>query len=597
MFLSNIKLWNFRKFGKDNEFDLNKPHFSLTFTQGLNLLVGENDSGKTAVIDAIKLVLKTQSYEWIRVVQEDFHNDSDRLRIELRFDDFSDEEAAHFTEWLGWEGEGENSKPFLKLIYDVKRDIQKNRIFPADVRAGVDEMDAFLTAEAKEYLKVTYLKPLRDAEFELVAKKNSRLSQILIGHEAFNSDRENHILLDYLKKFNKAVENYFVGIDENGTLLQRDNYKGKEIKEKIDLFIKSFFGDNKKESVFKITKKEELKNILEKLDLLLKDYFNPGLGTLNRLFIATELLHLQRKNWNGLRLGLIEEIEAHLHPQAQLMVIETLQNQENIQLILTTHSPNLGSKVKLENLILFDNKRAFSLGKKYTKLNENEYKYLEHFLDVTKANLFFAKGVILVEGWSEEILIPALAKKLKQQDIIKKDLTEAGVSIVNIGGTGFLYFSKIFLRKEGGHIDIPVAIITDIDVPEYKKNSDNGHVVKRDDVEDEKTKKTTTKKQKYKEQNVKIFIAPYWTLEYTLCKSDSLKEIFFEIFKDVHSGTKITMENCEEKLAEKLLNKSLKKTEIAYRLAQKLETDISLKIKETDDCLTYLIEAIKYVCN
>jgi putative ATP-dependent endonuclease of OLD family len=107
---------------------------------------------------------------------------------------------------------------------------------------------------------------------------------------------------------------------------------------------------------------------------------------------------------------LIEELEAHLHPQAQMQVIESLQNQENIQLILTTHSPNLASKVKLENLIICSKSNAFPLGRNYTKLKTTDYPYLERFLDVTKSNLFFSKGVIFVEGISEEIIIPSLTK-------------------------------------------------------------------------------------------------------------------------------------------------------------------------------------------
>ncbi|MCB0340311.1 MAG: AAA family ATPase, partial [Bdellovibrionales bacterium] len=76
MYLSNIRLWNFRKYGNPSNFDLSEPHLDLNFTKGLNVLVGENDSGKTAIIDAIKLVLKTHSYEWIRVCEEDFYNNS-----------------------------------------------------------------------------------------------------------------------------------------------------------------------------------------------------------------------------------------------------------------------------------------------------------------------------------------------------------------------------------------------------------------------------------------------------------------------------------------------------------------------------------------
>src|SRR5690606_21486866 len=130
--------------------------------------------------------------------------------------------------------------------------------------------------------------------------------------------------------------------------------------------------------------------------------------------MAAELLHLTKSNWFGLRLGLVEELEAHLHPQAQMQVIESLQKQENIQLILTTHSPNLASKVFLENLIICNKNYAYPLGKRYTKLKPSDYPFLERFIDITKSNLFFAKGLIFVEGVSEEIILPAIANKLHQ---------------------------------------------------------------------------------------------------------------------------------------------------------------------------------------
>ena len=103
MFLANIKAWNFRKYGSAGEIDLATPNLNLNFTKGLNVLIGENDSGKTAIIDAIKLVLKTHSYEWIKIEDDDFFESASRFRIELRFEDM-EEEAFHFTEWLGFEG-------------------------------------------------------------------------------------------------------------------------------------------------------------------------------------------------------------------------------------------------------------------------------------------------------------------------------------------------------------------------------------------------------------------------------------------------------------------------------------------------------------
>lgn len=73
MYLAQLKLWNFRKFGRiDYAVDLDNPHLTVDFNKSINLLVGENDSGKSAIIDAIKLVLRTHSLDWIRVEEDDF---------------------------------------------------------------------------------------------------------------------------------------------------------------------------------------------------------------------------------------------------------------------------------------------------------------------------------------------------------------------------------------------------------------------------------------------------------------------------------------------------------------------------------------------
>lgn len=585
MYLSNIKLWNYRKFGAAGEIDLAKPHLDLNLTKGLNVIIGENDSGKTAIIDAIKLVLRTHSYDYIRVDDKDFYQEANRFRIELKFEDLKPEEAKNFTEWLGWTGKGEEAKPFLKLNYDVKR--QADKIIPTDVKAGVDEEGYLLSAETKEYFKATYLKPLRDAENELVAKRNSRLSQILLGDEAFKGKEKDNDLVKIFSGLKEELENYFKGVDNEG---QPKATEGKQIKDKIDNYIKSFYSKNN-ESEFESTS-TDIKSILEKLTLTLKGEPNPGLGTLNRLFMAAELLHLTKSNWTGLRLGLVEELEAHLHPQAQMQVIEAFQEQKDIQLILTTHSPNLASKLKLENLIICNNTNAFPMGATYTKLGKDNYKFLEKFLDTTKANLFFAKGVILVEGWAEEIILPSIAKT------IGINLTEKGVSIVNIGHTGFDHYAKIYLRQAEPNMKIPVAVITDSDIREYEKIGDD--FLKRDanTVSQETQNKLATINGK-SENNVQYFPAPNWTLEYSLFKSTSLTTVFQNAAKAFHTHTDWNTD-FEKALATKLINKTLKKTNIAYHIANAIDDDLSKEVRtiqnvdDANDTVNYLVKAIKY---
>ena len=598
MYLSNIKLWNFRKYGEvGSTFDLTKPNLDLNFTKGLNVLIGENDSGKTAIIDAIKLVLKTHSYDYIKVEDKDFFDGSTRFRIELEFCDLTDDEAKNFTEWLGWKGTGTNAQTFLKLNYDVTRN--NNKINPSDIKAGADSEGYLLTAEAKEYLKTTYLRPLRDAENELVSKRNSRLSQILLGDPTFKNKDQNHELVHMFEGLNTNLKKYFKGekisfIDKEGNPATETYEDGKAIKDKIDGYIKDFY-DEGIFTEFNVSS-TELKSILEKFSLFLESQRNVGLGTLNRLFMAAELLHLNKEDWHGLRLGLIEELEAHLHPQAQMQVIKALKRQEQIQLILSTHSPNLASKVKLENLILCHNKNAFPLGKEYTMLEPDSYKYLEKFLDTTKSNLFFAKGVILVEGWAEEILIPSFARA------IGIDLTAKGISVVNIGNVGFQHYVDIFLRKKEPHMNVPIAVITDSDVRTYEKVGENYNLKSTSDIQTQ----IEAKLQEYEIksiQKIKYFIAKQWTLEYCLFKSSKLSNKFKEHAKAIHSRTPWDTD-FELELAKKLINKNLNKTEISYRIAHDLdeemnkdESDRILNLHETDttDSIYNLIEAIQYV--
>jgi len=324
---------------------------------------------------------------------------------------------------------------------------------------------------------------------------------------------------------------------------------------------------------------------------------------MNRLYMAAELLHL-KKEWDGVKLCLIEELEAHLHPQAQMKVIEALQKQDVVQFILTTHSPNLASKVKLHNLILCKGNDVFPLGEesteankqskidKYTKLSKDDYKYLERFLDVTKSNLFFAKRVIIVEGWSEEILIPVIAKQLGY------DLTKLEVSIINVGSTAYLHFAKIFLRMDEKQLKIPVSIVTDLD------NRPNGDGEFDEEERLKKNESIQKIESDIKETILKLCKSKEWTLEWCLFKSTSLSTLFKEAVSEVHSKTREFKKNgdvfneseFESKLIEKLKKKTLDKVEIASVLAEKIENQ-KIPLLDSDEYVAYLIDAIKHTCN
>lgn len=600
MYLSNIRLWNFRRFGSSGDIDLEHPNLDLSFNKGMNVLVGENDSGKTAVIDAIKLVLKTQDFEWIRVNEDDFYNDSNRFRIELRFDDLKPNEAKNFTEWLCYEDSDQVGKKriYLRLIYDVHRN--EKRIFQSDVCAGADDKGSPLPAEAKDFLKTTYLKPLRDAAAELVPGRYSRLANILNANEIFqNIDNETKIC-EQLNTFNQFLTDFF----------SKDENEGSKIKVVIDEFVSAFCNDTSKTN-FTVSS-SDIKGILSKIELSFAETKNPGLGSLNRLYMATELLNLKRNDWDGLKLCLVEELEAHLHPQAQMKVVEKIQacsEKEGIQFILTTHSPNLSSKIHVPNLFLCNDGQIYPLNRECTRLDESKYNFLEKFLDVTKSNMFFAKGLIFVEGWAEEILLPTLAEILKSQNVIKKNLTEAGVSIINVGNVGFLNYVDIFKTKDGREINIPIAIITDSDVPTYeKKNIKDQSTDKVSYIAEKISEDAVSEKQKSAVQdketrfnygkNIKAFIAKDWTLEYALYLSSTCGSFFKTAITNAHP--QMDSIDFEKALAEKLLHLSaIDKTTTAYNLAKLLhENEISFTKKqiENDSSISYLVDALKFVC-
>lgn len=496
------------------------PGLKISFHKGLNALIGENDSGKTAVIDALKLVLLTQSNEYIRPIDEDFYKTVEgdfcsEFKIDCTISEFNQNEAKNFIEYLTFKKDNDKVEYTLELHYRAWK--EGHKIFQELRVGGVDDCIS-LDGKARDLLKAVYLKPLRDAEREMSSGRSSRISQILLNHPAFKGKKE-HIVLEIFKDANKRIEDYFT-----------DDVEGKRILQTIRGNLESFNEKGQASNAELKTSDIQLKAILESLSLNAPE-INPGLGELNLLFVAAELLLLKDDTDGGMKLALIEELEAHLHPQAQLRLISYLQNEyseNDVQVIISTHSPILASKINLKNLILMKDGMGYDLAEGMTGLQKGDYLFLQRFLDSTKANLFFAKGIIMVEGDAENILIPVIA------DILGYPLEKYGVSIVNVGSTAFLRYSGIMVRNDGKTIGIPVSVITDCDVKPYdvdlttKERKFNEKVDESEQVQKEKN-------MKYTKGSVHGFTSPRWTLEYCIAMS-SLSEDFH---KAVHYGKKI----------------------------------------------------------
>lgn len=539
MYLSNLTIENFRCFGSgDNK-------FVLALKKGLTALVGENDSGKTAVIDALRFILSTTDQEWYRLEDTDFQEQdtSKEITIVCKFVDLNSIDKRSFAEFLTYEDE-----PVLYINWIAKESTTARRgrfIHFVEIRSGKNGEGPVLEYSVRDLLRATYLRPLRDAEQALSAGRGSRLAQVLHNTKSIKSSGV---------EYSEGVEPKELNVRGIGDLangLLEDQKGVKEVRGLIDdiLEVLSLHGDTLNSTIrvsgAKNSEDARLRSLLEKLDLTLGGDGRLGLGSNNLLFMACELLLLAQED-DGNKLLLIEEPEAHLHSQRQLRAMRFLESrarEKGIQIIITTHSPNLASTIDLKNMVIIQNGYAYPLDKESTELDEEDYRFLQRFLDVTKANLFFARGVMIVEGDAENILIPTLAK------LIDHDFTEHGVSIVNVGGIGLSRYAKIFQRqgKNPRVLDIPIACVTDMDVmpncaPEIIGKVKAGEQwpdkrkwkVKKDFEGDGVTETLTDRKQEIEQkaqgQCVQSFVSDEWTLEYDLACSGLAEEVYIAAY-------------------------------------------------------------------
>jgi putative ATP-dependent endonuclease of OLD family len=459
------------------------------------------------------------------------------VNIVCKFEGLTVEDKRAFVEHLtyGEKGGGQEVLFINWTAQNTDQTFKGRRYRRVEVHSGNSGDGPSIAPEARELLRATYLRPLRDAEESLLAGRGSRLAQVL---RQSNLVREGRDAWDDSKGL-KAQELSVLGI---GNLINDllENHKGvKAARGEIDKHLSqlAILGDSLTSTVkvggATASPDARLTELLEKLDLRLDACGKPGLGSDNVLFMACELLLLAKEDV-GSRLLLIEEPEAHLHPQRQLRVMKFLQelaekDKGSIQIIVTTHSPNLASAIKLGNLVMMHKGRAFSMAEGQTELDSSDYHFLERFLDVTKANLFFARGVMIVEGDAENILLPTLAK------LLGRDFTEHGVSTVNVGGVGMRRYARIFQRKDlqnGGVLAVPVACVTDMDVMPNCAPAITGKIKEGEAWPDSGKRRWLAKRDlsngnalaEYREgkaakangQFVRTFVSDEWTLEYDL---------------------------------------------------------------------------------
>ncbi|MBU8900775.1 AAA family ATPase [Corallococcus sp. M34] len=454
--------------------------FSLELAPGLNVLLGENNIGKTNLMDAIRAALgaaSTANGEPVRLRPDDLAASADGqldgvIRIDLTYSGLSDEEKAEFIELLDYDAAKPDAS-VASIHFEWRWSAAQQRWHSRRWAGNRPDAEAAVPEEVLQSLPVTFLEALRNALSALVPGRNSRLGRLLVLQSP-PGDSERQVVEKIVQDANMRLE--------QSTLILRAQSR---IQDVLRMASGSVLG----QEIAIRTAEPNFERIARGLRLLfaerhggtsggmsaLADLDRNGLGYNNLLYVGTVLAELENLTNAALSLLLVEEPEAHLHPQLQTLLADCLVGgasmgaESRIQTIVTTHSPTIAAHVSPAAITVMhrdEHGRPYAAGLRNCGLNTEEFSKLRRMLDVTRASMLFARGVILVEGISEALLLPVLARRLGM------DLAACGVSIVPVHGVDFRILGKLF---GPGKLQLPLSIVTDGDPPIEGANSPSAH--------------------------------------------------------------------------------------------------------------------------
>lgn len=514
MYIKQINISGFRNF----------KEVHIPFHEGVNVIIGHNNTGKSNLLRALGLVLGYYGHRDVHT--NDLYYETDVNVLKTHSPKFAISIILHKSE--NESDVSEEIALFSDAMIDETLSNEAKISYTYQLAANEEDnykADVFSASSAKEIWKILERDYIRKYQGERTAGTGNNK----INRDVF--DKIDYQFLDAIRDVNRDlyagfnpllrdVLDFFIDYDVKNDTSKSDDDKNAELKTIHDIFLtqtsplmtnlqnrlrsgKDIFLKYAKESGVtfngatpdfdgELTEYE----LFSALRLIIKysvgieipATYN-GLGYNNLIYMSLLLAKMQaeantdfmKRNAKVISFLAIEECEAHLHPAMQYKFLQFLRdnktNNHIRQTFITTHSTQIVSAVKVEDLLCLSTTELGKISVGYPRnvfdeTNEDDKKsklFVQRFLDATKSDMFFASKLIFVEGIAEELLLPVFAKYLGY------NLTDSHVLVVNMGGRYFNHFLKMFDTANGFAINKRIACITDID-PVMKQQDSNDFV-------------------------------------------------------------------------------------------------------------------------